>query len=388
MIGDVLIVTKHRDDVFGRLFFSGLPDDLRRHLRLLEFGHDALTPALAEAAAVIVMRHGLFSFGHLAASAARAGVPRYYFLDDNLMRLAEEPDVYGPYWAEYTDDNVRRALRGFDGVLLASRPLLKYFKDRTLHARLFEYPPIAWPVLRARENGWSGSAGEPFRIAFFGGELRRDVFIQCVYPAVLRLAADTAVELVLAGIDPAGIPAPAGRLRLAHLPYDVRYGHALAALADRRPDVLAHPTLPSNNNQYKNANVLINARSAGAVAVLSNIPPYDTLGTPAPALLCDNTPDAWFDAFARLARNPDLCARTFENTSRYCDAHFSGRENAEVIRRILDAHPAPGPASRAFRRVIAGPALGADRAVVRMKDLARRSAFMRAAARRLGHGAA
>jgi len=38
--------------------------------------------------------------------------------------------------------------------------------------------------------------------------------------------------------------------------------------------------------------------------------------------------------------------------------------------------------------VIAGPALGADRVVVRMKDLARRSALVRAAARRLGYGAA
>jgi hypothetical protein len=250
------------------------------------------------------------------------------------------------------------------------------------------YPPIAWPILRARANGWSRSDGEPFRIAFFGGELRRGEFMRCVYPAAERLAQDRAVELVLGGIDPGGMPRPAAQLRITHVPYDLRYGPALSALAARLPDVLAHPTLPSSNNQYKNANVLINARSAGAVSVLSDLPPYDTLGTPSPAVLCANTPDAWFDAFARLARDPGLCARTFENASRYCDAHFSGRENVEVIRRILDSHPAPGPAARAFRWVIAGPALGVDRAAARLKDLARRSRVVRAAARRLGYGAA
>jgi hypothetical protein len=388
MTGYLLVVSKYRDDVFGGLFFEGLPAQLRSRVRLVEFGREALTAGLAGASAVLVMRHGLFAFGHLASCAAWARVPRYYFLDDNYILHNEEPEIHGPYWSAFTDDHVRQTLRGFSGVLLGSAPLMRYFEEHALHPRLIPYPPIAWPVLRARENGWSRSAGEPFRIAFFGGELRRDVFMRCVYPAAQRLAEDRAVELVLAGIDPDGMPAPTGQLHLTHLPYDVRYGPALAALADRRPDALAHPTLPSNNNQYKNANVLINARSAGAVAVLSNMPPYDTLGTPPPALLCDNTPDAWFDAFERLARDPDLCARTFDNASRYCDAHFSGRENAEVIRRILDAHPAPGPASRAFRRVIAGPTLGFDRVLVRMKNLARRNALARAAARRLGYGAA
>lgn len=381
----LLVVSKVRDDVFGALFFDGLAGRLRSRIRILEFGNDALTTAVAGAAAVIVMRHGLFSFGHLAAAAAWAGVPRYYFLDDNLLLLSQEPEVYGPYWSTYTADNVRRALVGFDGVLLASRPLMQYFEDHALHPNLIEYPPIAWPVLRHRTS-WRREPGEPFRIAFFGGEHRRDLFTSLVLPAAERLAADRSIELVVAGIEPGAWPArTSSRLRVVHLPYDVRYGAALDVLARHQVDVLAHPTPPSRNNPYRNANVLINARSIGAVPAVSAVPPYDALVSPAPAVLCDNDVDAWHTALARLEADPQACDEVFRRTSQFCETHFSGRRNADVIQRLLDTHVMPHALGRLARRVVAGPALAYDRAVVRAKNVARRSSLVRTAVGRLRH---
>jgi len=367
----ILVVAKWRDDVFAGLFFEGLPPDLRRHIRIAEFGREPLTTALAGAAAVIVMRHGLFSFGHLAASAGWARVPRYYFLDDNYMLLQEEPELYGSFWSKYSDAGVRRALSGFDGVLLGSPALRQYFADRALHPRLIDYPPIAWPILRTRTRGWARERGEPFRIAFFGGEHRRDLFATLVYPAAQRLAADRLVELVLVGIDPATLPPRAGNLRIVHLPYELRYGAALDTLARHNIDVLAHPTPSSRNNPYKNANVLINARAFGAVGVLSKLPPYDTLPAPAQAVLCDNDSQAWYDALTRLIRDPQLCADTFDRADRFCQAEFSGRPNADAIARMLAVHPAPDSMMRITRAVLAGPALGFDRALVRAKALLR-----------------
>jgi hypothetical protein len=418
----ILVVTKCRDDVFGALFFAGLPDHLRSRIRIREFGTEPLTAALAGAAAVIVMRHGLFSFGHVAAAAGWARVPRYYFLDDNLMLLSEEPEVYGSYWSAYTHENVRRALKGFEGVLLASRPLMQYFEEHRLHHALIEYPPIAWPVLR-RRTAWSREPGQPFRIAFFGGEHRRELFTSLVYPAAERLALSKPVrpvELVVAGIEPGAfglsttedtedteeqsfspsrlnlrVPrvlrggessaTALPQLRVVHLPYDVRYGAALERLAGHRIDVLAHPTPPSRNNPYRNANVLINARSVGAVPVVSRVPPYDALESPGPAVLCENEVDAWHSALARLAADPQACDEVFRRTSAFCDAHFSGRLNVDAISRLLETHAAPRPLTRVARALIAGPRLGLDRAVVRTKDLARRSALVRTAAGRLRH---
>lgn len=393
MPASILVVTKSRDDVFDGLFFQGLPAELKARVRLLEFGHDALTPALADAAAVIVMRHGLFSFGHLTQSAGWAGVPRYYFLDDNLMALGREPGVEGRYWSAYTSDRVRRALTGFAGVMLATQPLMHYFAEHALHPHLIEYPPIAWPILRARGAGGNGDAawrrapGEPFRIAFFGGEHRRRIFADIVFPAVQRLAVEMPVELVLAGIDPTVLPAPAAGLRLVALPYELRYGVALADLSRHQIDVVVHPAQPSGNNPYKNANVLINARSIGAVPVLSRLPPYDALGSPCPAILCENNADAWFAALSSLTTDPDQCARVFERTCRYCEEHFSGRANAEAIERILAAHQAPDRLQRTARCVVAGPLLGLDRSVERAKNVARRSTLLRDLVRHARGGA-
>lgn len=353
----ILIVTKCRDDVFAALFFDGLPAELRRHLRILEFGHDSLTSALAGAAAVIVMRHGLFSFGTLSACAGLVRVPRYYFLDDNLLLLHEEPAIYGPYWSKYTDDNVRRALSGYEAVLLASRPLMAYFAERRLHPTLMEYPPIAGPILRARE---APAPGDPFRIAFFGGEHRRDLVVRVVFPAVQRLARARPVEVVAAGIDINALAATGG-VSVVGLPYQVSYGKALAELAARRVDALVHPTPPSRNNPYKNANVVINARAIGAVPVVTNLPPYDTFGPNPPALLCENDAVSWHDALSRLAADASCGDEVFARVMTYCEEEFSGALNAAAVARMLADHAAPGGWTRMARRMVAAAPLGGDR---------------------------
>ncbi|MCC7418405.1 MAG: hypothetical protein IT176_14810 [Acidobacteria bacterium] len=355
--GYILIVTKSRDDAFTALFFGGLPPDLRQRLRILEFGRESLRDALAGAAAVIVMRHGLFSFGSLSGCAGLLRVPRYYFLDDNLLLLHQEPEVYGPYWDRYTDDNVRRALAGYQGVLLASEALAAYFRERRLHERLILFPPIAVPVLRPRERR---RPGDPFRVAFFGGEHRRDLLVEIVHPALRRLAEVRPVELVAAGIGAERFP-PAPRLTVASVPYDTSYQRALAALALRRIDALVHPTPPSRNNPYKNANVVINARAIGAVAVLSHVPPYDAFGASPPALVCENDAGAWYEALRTLEAESAAGDAIFARAVRYCETAFSGASNAGAIAGMLDAHAPPGRLAAAARRIVSALPLGADR---------------------------
>ena len=353
----ILIVTKSKEDAFTSLFFDGLPPELRQHMRIMEFGRESLTAGLAGASAVIVMRHGLFSFGNLSACAGLLGVPRYYFLDDNLLLLRDEPEVYGPYWTRYTDDNVRQALRGYAGVLLASRPLIAFFSERKLHSRMIPFPPIAGAILRERERAPDGS---PFRVAFFGGEHRRDLIVGLVYPALQRLAAQRPVEFVPVGMSPDLFP-PAPGLSIVSEPYELSYEKALAQLARRRIDVLVHPTPPSRNNPYKNANVVINARSIGAVAVLSNLPPYDTFGPQPPAQLCENDPDSWYGAMNRLAADRPFADAMFARSLAYCEEEFSGAPNTAAIAGILADHVPPGALTRATRRVVGGVPLEGDR---------------------------
>ena len=55
---------------------------------------------------------------------------------------------------------------------------------------------------------------------------------------------------------------------------------------------------------------------------------------------------------------------------------------------MLESHTAPGGLTRAARLLVAGPALGFDRLVVRTKTLARRSGMLRRAVRRFRYGIA
>jgi hypothetical protein len=374
----ILVVAESREDPFSALFFQTLPPDVRCRIRIGEFGNDSLTANLADASAVILMRRGLFDFGNLRAWAGLLKVPRYYFLDDNFILVREEPKNFGADWAEYTHERVRAALAGFEGVLLATRPLVEYFREHALHSHLMEYPPIAGPILCRRDSDRVRGADEPFRIAFFGGNLRRSVFARFVYPAIRRLARERRVELIVAGIDP-GALAPDENFRIVYLPYDVRYRAALRQLATHRIDVLVHPTPPTRINPYKNANVLINARAIGAVPVLSNVAPYATLGPPPPAILVGDDTAAWHDALARVAADRAYGDEIFAAVERHCDVHFAGAQNVQAIRDILAAHPGPSLAMRAVRRGLATVPLAFDRGLARAMNAARRSTVLRRA---------
>jgi glycosyltransferase involved in cell wall biosynthesis len=375
--GYVLVVARARDDAFTALFFESLPPYVRQRVRIREFGSDSLITALAGATAVVLTRRGLFDFRSLSAVAGRLGIPRYYFLDDNFLIVREEAALFGPGWSAYTADNVRRALDGYSGVLLGSRPLMEYFADERLHPRLVEYPPIAWPVLRSRTRA---NRDEPFRIAFFGGDHRKQLFVECVYPAVQRLARERAVELVFAGVPPSTMTGDAA-LRIVMLPYEHAYGEALRRLAECRVDALVHPTPSSRNNRYKNANVLINARAVGAVPVLSDELPYSNLEEPLPALLCENSVHSWHEALWHLASDRCFADQLFDRTANYCARHFSGEQNARTVRDILNGHAQPGRPSRLCRAVAAAVPLEFDRACARARRRAQGSAILRAAVR-------
>jgi hypothetical protein len=375
--GYLLVVARVRDDAFTALFFESLPPDVRSRVRIREFGRDSLVTSLAGATAVVLTRRGLFDFRTLSVVAGRLGVPRYYFLDDNFLIVREEAAVFGPGWSAYTADNVRRALSGYAGVLLGSRPLVDYFQDHRLHPRLLEFPPIAWPVLRPRAPA---ERDDPFRIAFFGGDHRKPLFIDCVYPAVQRLARRQPVELVVAGLPLSAMPHDAG-LRVVTLPYEHAYGEALRRLAGFRIDALVHPTPSSRNNPYKNANVLINARAIGAVPVLTDEPPYSEFLEPRPALLCQNTVDSWHAALSRLAADRCVGDRVFERTASYCEQHFAGDRNARIVRDILSTHAEPGGPSRLGRTIAGAVPLEFDRAYTRVRRRAEKNAAIRAAVR-------
>ena len=359
--GYVVAVSLAPSDATSTLFFANLTG--RFSLRVVRFPAISVAAACAGARAVIIVR-GLFEFGNLIATLERLRIPTYYFIDDNFMLIREEPDIHGTLWRDYSLERVKAALRGFSGVLLATPALLDYFAEHQLSDRLTLYPPVAGPALDAVRD----RTERPLTVAFFGGSHRRDPFLRYVYPAVRRLAVDHDVTLVAGGIE-AGLVQEAARLKVVSLPYNPSYADALRQVAAYGVDILVHPSRVTTNNAFKNPHVLINARALAAVPILSNVAPYDAVAADRVAVLCENTEDAWFHALTRIATDRALREELRTRLNAYCDQHFGGRVNIDVLRRIQQAHEAPSAVTRMTRLVAASASLTLHRV---HKALARR----------------
>jgi hypothetical protein len=352
--GYILAVSLAPNDATCTLFFANLTG--RFSLRIVSFPTSNVAAACAGARAVIIVR-GLFEFGNLIATLQRLRIPTYYFVDDNFMLIREEPGIYGTLCQDYSLERVKTALRGYSGVLLATPALIDYFAEHQLSDRLALYPPVAGPALDAV----SDRTGRPLSVAFFGGSHRRDPFLRFVYPAVRRLAVDQDVTLVVAGIE-SGLLQEASRLKIVRLPYNPSYADALRQVASYGVDILVHPSGVTSNNAFKNPHVLINARALAAVPVFSNVAPYDAIAAARVAVLCENTEDAWFHALTQVAIDSSVREELKTRLSSYCEQHFGGRVNIDVLRRIQQAHEPPSAAGRVTRRVAASASLSLNRA--------------------------
>jgi glycosyltransferase involved in cell wall biosynthesis len=310
------------------LYFRDLPGLLDEHLPIV--GPDELTPALLGRARAVVFVRGLRDFEEALARALAAGVPSYYFCDDNFPLLMEEGVHLGE---DLSAGTLRQKLARFAGVLLSTQALLRYFTLEDIHPRLFYYPPVQ----RRDRLGPPDDPQRPLRIAFFGGVWRGEAMERLVLPAIERLSKDVALELVWPADGRSRLPET--RVPLIPFARDGVYIKALGLLSVLRPHVLVHPSPATRNNPFKTQHCLINAAAVGAVPVLSSTEPFTDLLASDVALLCGNSVDLWHDALRELV-SAERRAEIWGALVRYCDREFSGAENARVLDQLL--RPLPG----------------------------------------------
>ena len=342
--GHILVVTASYD-ASTTLYFDHLPQPYASRVRVIHFGPwtSGMPDEMVGASAVVFVR-AAYHFVPWIEMARQMGVPHYYFLDDNLVVLAEHP-AYRQDYAFYTNDNLREMLASFDGVLLSTKALVDHFATHRLHSNLVHYPPVA----RAPRIEVSAPAGRPdaLRVAYFGGSHRGGPFKEEVLPALRDLAEIRPVELVAFGVDL--VKEDVGRLEVTSVPMERSYGLAVARLRAYAPQVLVHPNSHTANNPFKTAHVLINATIAGAAAVVSDEPPYQALAGTGAAELCAHDRRSWFEALSRLADSPAERARLVAGAEEHCRSHYSGRDNAAALDRIFERHRSPGLLTRDSR---------------------------------------
>lgn len=335
--GHILVVTMLHD-ACTTLCFDHLPQFFHQRIRVVYPGH-WLPEEMIGASAVIFVRN-LSDFVEWIEYARKLKIPHYYFLDDNLMVLRNEP-AYRSVFSSFTDETVRETLKSFSGVLLSSYALMDYFKTKKLHENLLYYPPVAKRAALYEIAKGCQKKENAMRIAYFGGGHRNQPFKEMVFPAICEFAQHHLVELFIGGMSENSLDPPEA-LSITYFPFDISYDHALGRFAACEIDILVHPNSNTINNSYKTLNVLINAMAMNAIPILSDDPPYDNLRSEKVALLCSRDSSSWLEAVQVIYDEPETVEIIRRNLEKFCYKHFSGDANVGALMKILQASPSPG----------------------------------------------
>jgi glycosyltransferase involved in cell wall biosynthesis len=255
----------------------------------------------------------------------------YYYLDDNFIVLSEEIDVL----REYTRDNLIKLLSGFSGVLVPTSSLADFFLNEKLHDNVYVFPPILpariwhdYPVYPVKSDG-------VLRIGFMGGSHRNQNFLDYILPAILRLAKERKIELIVAG----NLQIPDHMvfgLTVYKFPFDISYELTIGRMVSSEIDILVHAGSSTNNNPYKTLNVLVNAWAIGATPVLAKQPPYENVEKDGLGLLCDaESSESWYEKLLMAATNPAVTKQISKKIDSFLHYEYSGQKNLNVIQKIL-----------------------------------------------------
>jgi glycosyltransferase involved in cell wall biosynthesis len=333
----ILVVTSTHD-ASTSLYFDYLPHFYNQRIRIIN-SIQWHPEEMIGASAVIFIRHLLY-FKEWVEYARKLKIPHYYFVDDNLILLRQEPAFKNDYLF-FTNENVRKFLESFSGVLLSTYHLLDYFKENRLHENLIYYPPVAGHPVLYEPTGSDPKKNRGLRLAYFGGGHRLQPFKELVLPAVYEFSKHHPVELFIGGMSDNSFPS-SENLNIYYFPYEVSYHLSLGRFAAKEIDVLLHPNSRTINNPYKTLNVLINAMAMNAIPVLSDEPPYDLLGPEKVALLSGQNRDSWLEAVQTVYEESSIVKGIRENLKQFCQKHYSGEANVAALDKILRTCPHPG----------------------------------------------
>lgn len=330
-----LLVLTRAQDASVALTFEHIPSAERNIRFVTPLYFDSRE--LANASAAIISRD-LFSpeMHHWVNAAKKIKVPLYYYLDDNFILLSKEI----PELEAYTVENVRKELSSFQGVLVASQALADFFINNDIHSRVHVFPPNIPHKTWLDNSQIPQKAKEVTRIGFMGGQHRHQMFIDVVLPAIIKLAKEHPIELVIGG----DLEIPLNKhphLNIFQFPFDTSYRLALGRMQSAAIDILVHAGSATFNNPYKTLNVLLNAWTLDALPILANQPPYQDVERLELGLLCNDT-EQWYENLHRAIMDPIFVKNIRAKLDRFVKENYSGKQNLKVLTLISQECIDPG----------------------------------------------
>lgn len=339
--GRILIVTAQYDASIA-LYFDMLPEPWRHRVRVVIHGHNPDFGALA-GASVLVLSRAIRSYRPWIDTARKLGVPLYYFIDDNMSVLVESGEAHAGS-EDFSAEAMRKDLGQFDGVLLSSRQLAEYFRERDLHPRLLYFPVVCADLEQRRAQLASGRNernGDELVFAFMGGTHRSQAVWDLILPALAQIAAeghrihfvgpDTGSDGMFDDLPPS--------MRVTLLPWDPGYEFALRRFASLSPDYVLLAPGRTANNRYKTLHPLLTAALVDAVAVLPRTDPYAHIEDGSVALMVDQPFEqgGWYAVLRRIVDARVDVAGIRRSNDAFCAREFSGSANVVALSGIVSA---------------------------------------------------
>ncbi len=328
------------------LYFDGLPPSLRRRLRFLRPADPVGDLPHLLAASIVIIVRGFEYFleeGTLDLLDAMQ-VPYAWFIDDHLVRLAEDQPGFEYYTAARVGGFMQRC-----AIVLASTEALAEALGT------FGGNVMTWPcVFDASLLAAAPPQGERLRTAaVVGGSFRRRALAASVLPALAR-------------IDPARRIIVHARFDLAHglsdnrlrsVPMTNSFRQFVYRWQKLECQIVLHPAGDAANVPYKSPATLLAALYLGAVPIMADEPAYRDLGEGG-FVLAGDTPKAWEAAINALAE-PNRRAAAYARLETWCRQTFDPVRSFENVRRLemVSVAATTSERDRRLRRALAHPDL-------------------------------
>lgn len=250
-------------------------------------------------------------------------IPIYYYSDDNLVELGN-----------YNLLQMKNYMKDYAGILATSQKLMDDYVEKKLHNNIQYFPISMSSRLYEREEF---NSDHPIRIAFMGGGFREKALLECVIPAIIHISQNTPMEVFLPdSVEPRISKINfSSNVKLVYYKRDISYYPVINFLKRNNIDILVHPSVPSQNNQYKTENSLINACMIGAVLVASDEHPYKSSSKEILTSV-ENSKEGWVAGLLPLIQSSDERKKIYHKALAHCRNTYNGQLNEEILTKLLD----------------------------------------------------
>lgn len=260
----------------------------------------------------------------------------YFYFDDNYFELVKDvkhvsSEIRCSYQRVVELFNRKTLNHYFDKLIVSTESLKSFCDGKRLHRDIRILPPSSCMCSAPKMT----ESDDTFRVAFLGGSFREDIFIEKVYPALKKLAANHSVELIcpdpLAETIEESEDLPKG-LTVTGIPRNFCYPQIIQYYRQKRINVLVHPGEKINNNKYKTLNSLINAVSLGAVLITSDVEPYSGHKE---LITCPNDMNAWYNALRSMAGDANARTELYRKAEKLVTEEYAAEVVGKVFKDII-----------------------------------------------------